>query len=398
MKTIWSGIKQLVTLKGKSSGHPSKIILNNQTIKDPKAIATAFNNYFARIGSKLADDIPLVDIEPESYLGPQLLNSFCLFPVTSSEIADEISNLNVSKAIGPFSISACLLKLLKSCISKPLKIIDNFSFSSGSVPDHFKLANVIPIHKNDSVTSMNNYRPISLLSIFNKILEKLMYKRLISFIQRHNLFYEKQFGFREHHSTMDAALLITVKIQRAIEEGQYSCGIFLDFSKAFDTVDHKILLKKLYHYGVCGTTYRWFDSYLSNRKQFVSIGNEKSEILLIALGVPQGSVLGPLLFILYINNFYKSSDIFDFHIFANDTNLFSSHKSLLALESEINSNLYHISNWLAANEPSLNTEKTNFIIIHPHWKKTNYPIKMYINDRSIKREMCIEYLGIFIDT
>ena len=121
---------------------------------------------------------------------------------------------------------------------KPLEIIYNFSFSSGCVPDHFKLANVIPIHKKDSVTSMNNYRPISLLYIFNKILEKLMYKRLISFIQRHNLFYEKQFGFREHHSTMHAALLITDKIQRAIEEGQYSYGIFLDFSKAFDTVDH----------------------------------------------------------------------------------------------------------------------------------------------------------------
>ena len=128
---------------------------------------------------------------------------------------------------------------------------------------------------------MNNYRPISLLSIFNEILEKLMYKRLISFIQRHNLFYEKQFGFREHHSTMDAALLITGKIQRAIEEGQYTCGIFLDFSKAFDTVDHKILLKKLYHYGVRGTTYQWFDSYLSNRKQFVSIGNEKSEFFFL---------------------------------------------------------------------------------------------------------------------
>ena len=205
--------------------------------------------------------------------------------------------LNASKATGPFSFPACLLRLLKSCTSKPLEIIYNSSFSSGCVPDHFKLASVIPIHKKESVASMNNCRPISPLSIFNTILEKLMYKRLISFIQRHNLFYEKQFGFREHHSTMHAALLITDKIQRAIEEGKYSCGFFLDFSKAFNTVNHKILLKKLYHYGVRGTTYQWFDSYLSNRKQFVSIGNEKSESLLITHGVLQGSVLRPLLFL-----------------------------------------------------------------------------------------------------
>ena len=203
---------------------------------------------------------------PESFLGPQLVNSFCLFPVTSKEIEDEIQNLNSSKATGPFSIPVYLLKILKTCLSKPLEILFNYSFINGCVPDQLKLANVIPVHKKGLATCLTNYRPISLLSVFNKILEKLMYKRLIAFIDKYNILYEKQFGFRERHSTTHAALIITDRIQRAIEEGQYSCGIFLDFSKVFDTVNHSILLKKLSHYGIRDITNKWFASYLSNRR------------------------------------------------------------------------------------------------------------------------------------
>ena len=153
-----------------------------------------------------------------------------------------ITSLQSAKAFGPYSIPVCLQKPIKTCISFPLQLIYNLSFSSGCVPGHFKLANVIPIHKKDSVTCMNNYRPISLLSIFNKILEKLVHKRLVNFIDKHNTLYVIQFSFshREKHSTMHATLLITDKIQTAVEDGLFSCGIFLDFSKAFDTVDHSI--------------------------------------------------------------------------------------------------------------------------------------------------------------
>jgi len=194
-----------------------------------------------------------------------------------------------------------LLKLLKNYLSAPLENIYNLSFNSGCVPDQFKIANVIPVHKKDSTLLVNNYRPISLLSIFNRLLEKLMFKRLRNFIDKHNIIYDKQFGFRANHSISHATLLITDKIQRdkiqrAIEDGQYSCGIFLDFSKAFDSVSHNILLSKLSHYGIRGVAKEWFNSYLSDRKQFVSIGTSKSECLTIKYGVPQGSVIGPLFF------------------------------------------------------------------------------------------------------
>ena len=171
-----------------------------------------------------------MDTNPLDFLGPSQANSFMLFPASAAEIEEIITSLNSSKASGPFSIPVCLLKLLKTCISFPLEFIFNISFSSGCVPDQFKLANVIPVHKKDSVTCMNNYRPISLLSIFNKILEKLVYNRLITFIDKYNLLYDKQFGFRRNHSTLHATLLITDKIQRAIEDGLFSCGIFLDLA------------------------------------------------------------------------------------------------------------------------------------------------------------------------
>ena len=324
MKNIWSGIKELITLKPRGFNSPSKIIVDNLSLKDPNTIASAFNQFFANIGSKLANEIPLSNLDPLNCLETPISDSFYLFPTTTAEIEDILSTLNQSKSVGPFSIPVYLLKLLRSCLSIPLEIIYNLSFSSGCVPDQFKLANIIPIHKTNSVTCLNNYRPISLLSIFNKILEKLMFKRLFAFVNKHNILFANQFGFRENFSTMQATLLITDKIQRAIEEGQYSCGIFLDFSKAFDTVNHSILIRKLHHYGIRGIANDWFTSYLSNRRQFVSIGSTKSDTLTISHGVPQGSVLGPLLFLLYINDFHKCCNLFDFHIFADDTNLFYS--------------------------------------------------------------------------
>ena len=168
-------------------------------MKDSQSIASAFNKYFFNIGSKLTNEIPRVDTDPQIFLGPSLLNSFVLLQVTSTEIEDVITSLQSAKASGPYSIPVCLLKLMKTCISFLQQLIYNLSFSSGCVPDHFKLVNVIPIHKKDSVTCMNNYiyRPISLLSIFNKILEKLVH-----IIDKYNILYVNQFGFRGKHSTM----------------------------------------------------------------------------------------------------------------------------------------------------------------------------------------------------
>ena len=198
-----------------------------------------------------------------------------------------------------------------------------------------------------------------------------MCKRLTNYIERTEILYKGQFGFRSKHSTVQAVISITDKIQRAIEDGLFSCGFFFYLSKAFDTVNHQILITKLEHYGIRGITKDWFTSYLENRKQFVSIGSSVSDELVVLCGVPQGSVLGPLLFLLYMNYFNNSSKVFDFHIFADDSNLFCTNKSILDMEQVVNNNIVNINSWFNYNKLSLNIDKTNFVFFSST-SKENY--------------------------
>jgi hypothetical protein len=308
-----------------------------------------------------------------------------LFPTSSTEIEDEINQLNSSKSTGPFSIPTKLLKILRYLLSGPLAYLFNCSFSSGVVPEKFKIARVIPVYKTGRKDIVSNYRPISLLSIFNRILEKLVYKRLLSFLEQNHVLFDGQFGFRSNLSTTHAILLITDKIQRAIENKLYSCGILRKRSlkKAFDTVNHKILLKKLENYGIRGLTKAWFRSYLTYRRQFVSIGHSVSDYQPITCGVPQGSVLGPLLFLLYINDFNNCATDIDFHLFADDSNLFCSHKNLQNLEITLNNQLCNIYKWLCANKLSLNIDKSNFVLFYPPQKRLIFSVNLKIHDKVI---------------
>ena len=182
----------------------------------------------------------------------------------------------------------------------PLAYIINRSFSTGVFPKLLKIVKVIPIHKGRSTQDVTNYRPISLLSIFDKIIEKIMHKHLFAFLEYHNILFQSQFGFRRNNSTLYALVQITEIIKESIDKGKYGCGIFIALRKAFDTVNHGILLKKLRHYGMRDNMLDWFQSYLSDRKQYVDINGKSSDLLDITCGVPQGSVLGPLLFLIYI--------------------------------------------------------------------------------------------------
>ena len=200
---------------------------------------------------------------------------------------------------------------------------------TGVFPSVLKTAKVVPVFKKDSKLNYSNYRPISLLSNIEKMLEKLMYKRLYAFLDYNNIIYDLQFGFRQQYSTSHALINITENIRKALEDGNIGCGVFVDLQKAFDTVDHQILLAKLNHYGIRGVSNDWFKSYLSIHNQYVSINGYESGVAAINCSVPQGSVLGPLLFLLYINDLNQAIKFCKVRHFADDTNLLCLSNSML---------------------------------------------------------------------
>ena len=229
--------------------------------------------------------------------------------------------------------------MLKNDISEQLADLFNLSFTTGTFPTLLKTAKVIPIHKKDSKSNFTNYHPISLLPNLDKILEKLMDRRLSAFLNIKDIIYPLQFGFRQYYSTSYALIHLTETIKEALDQGKYGCRIFVDLQKAFDTVDHNILLVKLKHYGIRGVASSWFESYVKDRKQYVSINGYNSKHLTISLGVLQGSVLGPLLFFIYINDLNTAIKHCKVHHFADDTNLLDINDSIKKINKTVNSAL-----------------------------------------------------------
>ena len=288
------------------------------------------------------------------------------------------------------------MKLSSEHIEKCLSQIYTSSFCEGIVPDKLKSAVIYPIHKGETKMLCSNYRPISILPIFNKILEKLMHKRLTSFLDRHNILYTHQYGFQRGKSTDHAILDLHTNIIKAVEDREKSCSIFLDFAKAFDTVNHDILPEKLKYYGICGLRLNWFKSCLSGRYQCVKINNAKSDNQSIVGGVPQGSVLGPLPFLIYIND--KSAPTVCFRLFADDTSLFYSNKSYKKMEIKVNISLDNIANWVKANKLTLNVKKSNLLVFDSRKSsKEKPPVKLFINDEELEQKDFAKYLGVYFN-
>ena len=228
----------------------------------------------------------------------------------------------------------------------------------------------------------SNYRPVSLLPQFSKILERLFNNRLMNFVDKFEILYEGQFGFRNNMSTLQALCQLTEEITSAIDHSLYTAGVFIDPKKAFDTINHDILANKLQHYGIRDPALDWIKNYLSNRKQLVQIDNINSQLKGIGCGVPQGSILGPTLFILYINDMCKVSNILKFILYADDTNIFYSGKNLKEVCKTVTEELKKLRVWFMINKLSLNIAKTNFIIFHSKGGTNDVEIK--INDTVIQ--------------
>ena len=373
-------------------------MLDNEIETGPTKIAEGFNAYFSSIAEKLQQNISFGGVDFTKYLTTPLGHNFLFKAVDENEISIIIDSLENSKATGPHSIPTEILKIIKLNIVYPLKEIINISFATGVYPDKLKIAKVIPIFKTKGDLLLTlNYRPISLLSNVNKIFEKLVYARLYSFLNLHNCIYELQFGFRAKHSTNHALFSLTEMIREALDNSNFACGIFIDLQKAFDTVDHHILLKKLEYYGIRGLANNWFKSYLSNRQQFVSINGFNSSKKTMKYGVPQGSVLGPLLFLVYINDLHQAIKFSNVHHFADDTNLLVVGNTMKKIQKQINIDLKLLCKWLKANKISLNASKTELIIFRDPKKKTQHELKIKIDGKKLIPSSFVKYLGLLID-
>ena len=345
-------------------------------MSDKFTISNAFNNYFVEIGPQLERSINTT-VNPLTYVRSSS-NSMFMPYVEEHEIIEIVYQLKESSP-GWDSIPASVAKTTIQSYTKPLTSLINSSFENGLFPDELKLTKVIPIFKNGDKTDITNYRPISVLSFFSNIIG-----------------YTYQFGFRKSHSTSHAIISLVEKINNALDSGKILIGVFLDLKKAFDTVNHKILLDKLFIYGIRGNILKWFKSYLNERQQYVNFQGTESQMKCVTCGVPQGSIIGPLLFILYINDMDNvSKNIFPI-LFADDTMVLIEGNNLDVIITSLNSELDRINTWLKSNKLSLNVTKTHYMVFHRARRKVSHN-KLFINNSMVTQVSCSKLLGIILD-
>ena len=397
IKSTWKVLNEILNRKNCQRKLPSIFSKDSIEISDPKEVANQFCKYFTNIGPSLASKIPKSTNSFSQFLPDRLVNSVFLELVNEKEIIDVCNSFRSSAAPGYDNISMGTIKESINFIIRPLVSILNLSITTGAVPDDMKIARVIPLYKSGAHNVFTNYRPISILSAFSKILEKIMFNRLLEFLNRHQILSDNQYGFRKKHSTSYALTKLFDKLSCAIDNREIAVGVFIDLSKAFDTVDHEILLEKLEHYGIRGLAHNWFRSYLSNRQQYVEFNSTFSPCQQIRCGVPQGSILGPLLFLVYINDLCNVSTALEFILFADDTNIFFSHKDRSTLSAIFNLEMSKLSDWCRANKLSINLKKSNFMVFQPRQKRQKFDLAFSIDGSPIERVKETVFLGVVID-
>ena len=378
-KKLWKVLSEVMSTKGNKSKTELPIdlnLLNEEFINTPKVLADSFNN-------------------DRNLLITPLNTTFSLTPAKEENIQTIVKNLDNRKAIGFDEISPKMLKISQVLIYFITTII-NISFVQRVYPQSWKLAKVIALFKQGSRTDPLNYRPVSLLPLIGKISEKEIFDNLYKYLTDNDILSDCQFGFRRKHSCSDAILVLLHNIYKKLNHNMKVCVVSIDLKKAFDTIDHKIMLLKLTAIGCDTESIEWFQSYLDNRKQFIVSNGNKSDIKVNNIGVPQGSILGPLLFAIYINDFCNIDIDCEMILYADDCNLIISAKTFKELEKKVNDSLIKVNDWMNLNRLTINVQKTNYMLINLSGRATEN-INIRLNNNELEKVSSVKILGIFVD-
>ena len=394
-KKVWNCLKKIVPSSKKTT--PLNLKVNGEECTTSSDIADAFNQYFVSSVAKICADVSFCD-SPFSEASNKLEVTFDLEPVSVEFVINEVHKMNSSKATGDDDISCRLLKLACPIIAQSLTKIINLSIVKGYVPYLWKSAKVLPLYKSGDHSCLGNYRPISVLPVVSKILERAVHYQLSQFISDHNLLHPNQSGFRPLHSTTTALAKLVNLWSKNTDDNKLSGVAFIDLRKAFDTVNHEFLLKKLRSLGCSINSVRWFKSYLSDRTQRVFFKGANSPALNVCTGVPQGSILGPLLFSIYVNDMPGSVTEGVIDMYADDTTLTVSGTDACEVEEKLSNGVSKVMKWVNANRLVVNLDKTSVMLIGPR-AKLNYSddFKVNVCGTVLKRVKVAKCLGLLID-
>ena len=391
IKKTWDTINSSIKKKNIQN---NVVLCENESMVEKKDIPNKFIDYLSNIPQQLVSEMPSSNTNVNMYLKNRQRNTFCLFHIQSNDVEDAISNLK-NNGCGLFNFSTTVLDSIKSDISSTLANIFNLCSDQGYFPDELKTGCITPIHKKGDKTNISNYRPVCSLSPFSKIFEKIVNIRMLNFIDKYNIFSDTQFGFRKKLSTESALLSFTDYVHEGLTLKHNVGTLYMDLSKAFDVMDHDILETKLEHYGFRGNFLRFLMSFVRNRKYFVHINDLNSKTNTVNIGVPQGSTLGPLLFLLYVNDMKFSSSLLKFVQFADDTTLAYSCADFYLLQRTLEIEAKKVMEWLIANKLLVNLTKTHVMLFS--FKRNIPKLSIKINNIELEEKTEINFLGVQID-
>ena len=391
-RKIWNAINKLKS--NFKENDLNSISYNNRILNRPPEIAEAFNEFYTNIAPNMERDLPASDINPIDFLQGDYPQSMLVPPVSPHDVSLVINKLKNKKG-SLHEIPVSLIKSNKHILAVPLSLLFNQSITEGKFPQCLKHATVIPIYKKGPKDDIGNYRPISMLSVTSKIFESLMKNSFVRYLEAKSILNSEQYGFRQGLSTFDALNSYAQEIYNNLDKQSSLLSIYVDFTKAFDTVKHDILLYKLNYYGIRGNINNWFKDYLTNRTQSTKVNNNISTPRRIKYGVPQGSVLGPILFLIYINDLPLIFKKLKTKLFADDSTLYISGPVPTDIIQEANNDLNIFYNWCLSNRLTVNLNKT-FYMLFTNKSFTSLP-PLFFHNNEIQRTTHHKHLGIVID-